>query len=524
MATRAFHEIMSTRFWDFYPESLHAYRRTILDNIASHRPYEKPDERTDRPYFLSSRDGFTEKTYVGNYDRITYYYDLEEDDRIISVIDVQGPILRNGDLCSYGSKEHKDIIMRASDDAHTIGFIIKMDSPGGSSMAKYDYEMALNYARSKGKKIVGHIDGMACSAGYALMALCDEVYFTNPHDTVGCIGTMCAMLTNKDGDVNTVTQERYAEIYADGSPYKNKEYRDAAEGNYEGIKEELNRLCADFQQMVRERRPRVTDDQLTGKTYDAGDVVGTMVDGQGDFKFCVNRVQQLAGVSQSQKGNSSGASREDIKSAGIKEEKQPGTQEQDSVEQPASDKTESQTQKQATMAKSYPFIQSAAKVNSLVVEENGGFYMVETMADNIEEFVMKAKQTESTLAAKLTEVEQLNATIEKMKKDHAEALANLKSEHEKEVSSLKDAHKKESEDLTAKLNEAQKSIEQKDAEIKELSETAQLEPTPQDPPKDNNGGQESGQFHVQSVCGENMSWAEKAEARRKRDAEISKAR
>ena len=176
------------------------------------------------------------------------------------------------------------------------------------------------------------------------------------------------------------------------------------------------------------------------------------------------------------------------------------------------------------MAKSYPFIQSAAKVNSLVVEENGGFYMVETMADNVEEFVMKAKQMESTLAAKLTEVEQLNATIEQMKKDHAEALANLKAEHEKEVSSLKDAHKKESEELTAKLNEAQKSIEQKDAEIKELSETAQLEPTPQDPPKDNNGGQESGQFHVQSVCGENMSWGEKAEARRKRDAEISKAR
>lgn len=524
MATRAFHEIMSTRFWDFYPESLHAYRRTILDNIASHRPYEKPDERTDRPYFLSSRDGFTEKTYVGNYDRITYWYDLEEDDRIISVIDVQGPILRNGDLCSYGSKEHKDIIMRASDDAHTIGFIIEMDSPGGSSMAKYDYEMALNYARSKGKKIVGHIDGMACSAGYALMALCDEVYFTNPHDTVGCIGTMCAMLTNKDGDVNTVTQERYAEIYADGSPYKNKEYRDAAEGNYEGIKEELNKLCADFQQMVRERRPRMTDDQLTGKTFEAGEVVGTMVDGQGDFNFCVNRVQQLAGVSQKPKGSSSGSSREGRKPEGIKEEKQPETQEHVSVEQPAKDNPESQTQKQTTMAKSYPFIQSAAQVNSLVVEDNGGFYMVETMADNVEAFVMKAKQTESTLAAKLTEVEQLNATIEQMKKDHAEALANLKAEYEKEISSLKEERKKEVDELNTRLDKSLKDIEKMETEIKELSETAQQEPTPQDPPKDNNSGQESGQFHVKSVCGENMSWAEKAEARRQRDVEISKAR
>ena len=335
---------------------------------------------------------------------------------------------------------------------------------------------------------------------------------------------MCAMLTNKDGDVNTVTQERYAEIYADGSPYKNKEYRDAAEGNYEGIKEELNKLCADFQQMVRERRPRMTDDQLTGKTFEAGEVVGTMVDGQGDFNFCVNRVQQLAGVSQKPKGSSSGSSREGRKPEGIKEEKQPETQEHVSVEQPAKDNPESQTQKQTTMAKSYPFIQSAAQVNSLVVEDNGGFYMVETMADNVEAFVMKAKQTESTLAAKLTEVEQLNATIEQMKKDHAEALANLKAEHEKEISSLKEERKKEVDELNTRLDKSLKDIEKMETEIKELSETAQQEPTPQDPPKDNNSGQESGQFHVKSVCGENMSWAEKAEARRQRDVEISKAR
>ena len=176
------------------------------------------------------------------------------------------------------------------------------------------------------------------------------------------------------------------------------------------------------------------------------------------------------------------------------------------------------------MAKSYPFIQSAAQVNSLVVEDNGGFYMVETMADNVETFVMKAKQTESTLAAKLTEVEQLNATIEQMKKDHAEALANLKAEYEKEIFSLKEERKKEVDELNTRLDKSLKDIEKMETEIKELSETAQQEPTPQDPPKDNNSGQESGQFHVKSVCGENMSWAEKAEARRQRDVEISKAR
>lgn len=514
---------MSTRFWDLHPESLQAYRKTILENIAAHRPYVKPEERTDRPFLLSSRTGFTEKTYVGDYDDITDGY-LMDDDRIIAVIDVQGPILRNGDLCAYGSKEHRDLIMRASDDAHTIGILIKMDSPGGSSVAKYDYEAALDYARSKGKKIVGCIDGMADSAGYALMALCDEVYYTNPHDEVGCIGTMCAMYTLKDGDTNTVTQERYAEVYAEGSPYKNKEYRDAAQGNYDELQADVNRLCGEFQELVRKHRPNVTDEQLSGRTYEAGEVEGTLVDGPGDFDFCVGRILQLAGISSEQDSAAQSSSGGESGKESTREEKQPEKQEEAPAEQPASDNQQSQIQNQSTMAKSYPFIMSAAQVNSLVVEENGGFYLVETMADNVEAFCMKAKQTESTLAAKLTEVAQLNATIEQMRKEHEEALTALKADHEKEVSALNESHRKEVEEKDAKLAEAQKSIEEKDAEIKELSETAQQQPAPQDPPKDNNGNQGSGRFEVKSVCDENLTWQQKYEARKKRDEELRKAR
>lgn len=539
MATKAFHEIMSTRFWDFYPESLQNYRKTLFDNIAAHRPFVKEEERSDRPFFLSAKSGFAEKLYVAQYQDINWNK-LAPEDKVISVIDVQGPILRNGDLCSYGSKEHRDLIMRAADDERVIGILVEMNSPGGNSQAKYDYEMAINYARSKGKPVIGHIDGMACSAGYALMALCDEIYYTNPHDVVGCIGTMCAMYTQKDGDVNTVTQERYVEIYADGSPYKNKDYRDAADGKYDAIKKDLNKSCVDFQTMVKSHRPNVTEEQLKGYTYEAGEVEGSLVDAQGSFDFCVSRIQELSGVSQSDTqgessgnsdaGNSQSGNQEDKSESeaetGKTEEKQPETEETATVEVvPATDNKQTQTQKQTTMAKTYLNIQSAAGVNALVVDENGGFYVVEEMADAIEAFCADAKQSKTTLSAKLKEVSELNALIEKERKDHADALANLQVQHDAAIKALKDSHEKEIQEKEDSLADAQKQIEAKEAEIKELAEATTQSPAPQDPPKDNelHGGQEDKGFKVQSICKENMTWAEKAEAMKKREEELKKA-
>lgn len=534
MATKAFNEIMNTRLWDFLPESLQNYQKLVFDNIAANRQFVKGEERSDRPFFLSAKTDFAEKTYVGNYRSLTYWNDLDPEDRIISVVKVEGPILRNGGLCSYGSKEHRDLIMRAADDERVIGFLVEVDSPGGSSDAKYDYQQALDYAKSKGKIIIGHIDGMACSAGYALMSLCEEIYYTNPHNIVGCIGTMCAMYTQKDGDINTVTQERCVKIYADGSPYKNKEYRDAAEGNYEGILKDLNKSCTFFQKLVKERRPKVTEEQLKGYTYEAGDVEGTLVDGIGSFEFCISRIQELSNSNQPKKGKSSsvnkGRKNDIAQIAETTAEKLPESQESSSQGQknPSSTKSQTtQTQNQTTMAKSYPNIMSAAGVNSLVVEETGGFYMAEMMADNLEAACIKAKQTESTLAAKLTEVGELNALLEKERKEHAEALANLQVQHDASIKALNENHEKEIKAKEESLADAQKQIKAKEDELKELSNAATQNPAPQNPPKDNelHGDQKTEGFKVESVGSDRkMSWQERAAAREERNKQLKKSR
>lgn len=513
MTNSALHEIFSTRMWDFVPNALHGYKNTIEENISARIPFIKKEDRTDRPFMLSSKNGFSERTYVGetqymNFDR------MGAEDKVINVIDIQGAILRNGDACSYGSKNHRDIIKRAADDAHTIGHIILMDSPGGSSYAKYDYEDGINYARSKGQPVIGLVDGMACSAGYAPMAMCDEVYAVGMHDQIGCIGTMTAFYINKDGDENSITKERYVEKYATGSPYKNKEYRDVAEGNDEELQKEVDQLCDDFQAMVAKYRPKSTEEQRKGATYNAGDVIGTMIDGQGTLESCIDRILSLTGNDKRSAGTSAPSDKNRTPSGESSSKK--------SQVAAATEENKNNFNSNEKM-KEYPKIMAALGLNALVSDKDNGLYFTESMADSLTEFIGKAETNESTLNAKLQEIVQLNASIEQQKKDHTQAIEALTSTHATELTNLKATHKEETDELNGQLETANREIAAKEAEIKELSETTTKAPAPQDPPKGNNvSGKQQAEFSVHTIFNEEMTMEEKLDAMKKRETELKK--
>lgn len=492
---------MTTRIWDMLPDALHGYKQTIDKNIAERIRFVPEEERSDRPYMLSSKSDFQERLYV----RSTTWFDfsrLEDEDKLINVVRIEGAILRNGDSCSYGSKEHRDIIKRAADDKHTIGHIIYVDSPGGSSYAKYDYAEAIGYAKRKGQKVIALIDGMSASAGYGVTSLCDEIYFVGAHDQVGCIGTMAAFYTQKDGDVNTITQERYVELYATGSPLKNKDFRDAAEGDYNELQKDLDRLCNDFHKMVKKNRPNVTEEQLKGGIYNAADVIGSLVDGQGSMASCIDRILKLTGNTnvgtstvRSDTHATSGAHTENSKT--------------------------NDNQNPETM-KEYPKLMSALGLNALVSDKDNGLYFTEAMADAAEAFAAKAETTESTLSAKMQEITQLNAQIEQLKKDNATAIENLKNDHAAAISGKDDAHGKELNDLKAQLDSANRQLKEKEDEIKQLSEQAADAPLPKDTPKTNSTGQSDGAFGVKTVIRDGMTMEEKKEAMKQREEELKR--
>ena len=523
MAIKATMEIFGTRDWDMSPDILHHYKQIVDSNALIRAHFDKNESDADVPYLASSADGFQEKIYVGNAVNINRWYgeDMDQTDVIINMVPVVGPILRNGDACSYGSKEYRDWLMAASDLPNCVGHFLYLDSPGGSAYAKNDFSYAIDYIRSKEKKqpIIALIDGLCASACEALASMCDEVYFVNPLDQVGSIGTMCAFYAIKDGVKNAITQESYVEVYGSKSEWKNKEYRDAADGNYEELQKHVDELNEQFHTIIKTYRPQVLEEQMHGKIYNCGDVIGTLVDGQGTMQSCIDRILELAGVqsvtapagdggeaapaasdNHSQSAEVPGVTEDftgDEPGEGVQMQVQVTSEalepvqtaeaiaavqtaaeeiiqtttetiqeinnpEDETTNEPVvqnSSEEVTASQNEEKKMKEYPLIMSALGLNALAVDKEGGYYMNAALCDVLESFVAQANQDKLTMDAKIQEVAQLNAIIEELKGEHEQAINGLTEAHNQEIEKLNGEHAEAINALT----------EQKDGEIAELN-------------------------------------------------------
>lgn len=297
--------IMHNKVWDFRPDLAQTYADALKNAVELHLPN---DIEKQHGYFLSKKgyqkDGktvganFEDKLYVGNIHRIEshlYWNDeeLQEDDEIINVVVVDGPVTRDGDGCSYGTKDFRDQVMYANQIPQVVGHLFLINTPGGQASCRNDYEMMIDDCRQAGKPTVAFIDGMCCSSGVNLACRCDRVVVMNPRDEFGCIGTMAAFWAVAH---DTVDQDgyRYVELVGKDCPEKNDWYREAAAGEYEKLQAELDRDTEQFHQTVRENRPLVTADMLTGKVFEAQEVMPALVDEIGDMNRAIECVFELA--------------------------------------------------------------------------------------------------------------------------------------------------------------------------------------------------------------------------------------
>ena len=282
-------------FYDMPVEIAQKYAEGIRVAILAGNDFEGEKKKG---FFLSKKRGFDDKLYVGNIHRIEnhlYWKDeeLADDDQIVNVVVIDGPVTRDGDGCSYGSKDHRDQIMYANTIPQVVGHIFILNTPGGAASARIDYEQAFADCREKGKPTVAWVDGMCCSAGQLVASFCDRVIVMNGRNTMGCIGTMCAFWAVANGTVDK-DGYRYIELVSVTSPDKNAEYREAADGKTEKLQAELDRLGEEFRETVRQNRPLVKEEHLTGKTFDAQDVMGALVDEVGDYNRAIECVFELA--------------------------------------------------------------------------------------------------------------------------------------------------------------------------------------------------------------------------------------
>lgn len=280
-------EFHTTKFWNVLPESVPAFVKALNENIASHREFNlvgMPGMFLSRSHRFEMMDAM----YVTSNPREDFNWgDITPDDEFINLIKVNGGITRDAS-CSFGSRAQRDQVLFASKCPNCLGHIFLINTPGGSAYSISDYAEAIEAAHNAGQPVIACIDGLCASAGYALACQCDAIYYTSPTNVVGCIGTMAIYLTQKDGDKNTITQEVYHEDYDPESYDKNIEARKAADGDNSLILEELKEHGRDFRELVLKCRPNVKDEQIHGLTYKAGDVEGTLVDGQLNLQGCID--------------------------------------------------------------------------------------------------------------------------------------------------------------------------------------------------------------------------------------------
>lgn len=462
-------EILTEKKWMVSPDFVHGIRKSLEHNLNTHAAFSKPEKSCG---YVTAEDAEGNTYYPEEYQisedgkqvRGNWTLDLPDDDEhaqnfpFVSVLSVDGPITRNGGYCSYGSIDHRDMMMRAADHPLCRGHVFIINTPGGSAWAKNDYALAIDYAHSKGQKVIALVDGMCASAGMYLASLCDERYYMNPKDQVGCIGVMAAFYTLPDGAKDEYTDETYHELYDPESFDKNKAYRDIAnkDDDKELIKE-LADLGVEFRADVKKACPNAKDEHLKGKVFNAEDVKGVLMDGQSSFMGVVQHTFELYD------GRAELISREQT----VEPEPEP---EVDPTNEPEQKPEATNTNTNINM-ENYPLICSACglQAGEIAVTEEGA-YMNASLLDSLEAHMKEAEQKVTDAEQKVTTAENALAELQG-KFDELSAQVNAANEAkavaENALAQAKEAHSKELNDLNAQHTEA---IAKKDDELKALTE------------------------------------------------------
>ena len=513
---KGLYEILTEKKWMISPDFVHGIRKALEQNLNAHAVYERPAP-TCGFVTVNAADGsiyYPEEYQIsedGKQVRGQWALDSNNEDAqnfpFVSVLTVDGPITRNGGGCSYGSVDHRNMMIKAANHPLCRGHIFIINTPGGSAWAKNDYEQAINYARKLGQPVIAFIDGMCASAGMYLASFCDERYYMHPKDEIGCIGVMASFYSQADGSKNQFTDETYHELYDPESFDKNREFRDIAnDGDSEKLVNELAKLGVEFRADIKKACPAAKDEHLHGKVFDAEEVKGILMDDQSDFFSCVKRCFDLYNGTAEPIIRKPSDDEDETKGSLNEPSDHPAHDPQLEPDKASSAKKENHQhtihQKSINMA-NYPKINAACGMQDgqqIEVKEEGAF-MNAPLLDTLEAHLASQEQAVADAQQKATTAEQSLADLQ-AKHD---ALAETIAQKDEEIKNLKEAKAKADEDIKAlndekaKVDEelktaqaslatAQQTIADKDAQIAELNENPGEEPAQGAAPQNNGEG------------------------------------
>ena len=521
-------EIGTTKHWMLLPAYLRLFRSRYEQGMIG---FEEEEKVLSAKISIATGEEITEdRTEVDeNGNPVS-----QQRDKFVSILYVDGPITRNGGACSYGSRELRDRMMDNANNPDCIGHVFYINTPGGSAWAKNDFQQAIDFAHEKKQSVIAYVDGMCCSAGMYLAALCDERYYMHPKDEIGCIGVMAAFYTEKDGEKNEYSGETYHELYDPESFDKNKEMRDIAnEGDSKLLVEELAKLGVEFRADVLKACPNAKDEHLHGKVFSAEEVKGILMDGQKTLQEVFNRVVEISPAAQ------------------------------ESTQQQQNRNMLNPKNNSINMKENYPAVFALLGVEEMQLGEEGTFFNKDLLATL--NAAIEAKNQENADAQALVQsltqekenltqqVADLNSQVETLNAEHTKAIEDLNAAHataieekDNQISTLTqekadlqtkvDENATQMETLNTELNGAKASLEtaqntiaERDQQITDLN--AQIEELSQEPgagaqggsPADNGAGAEQPQVVVgRYVYNPELTYEQNLEAEAKWNEEHGK--
>jgi ClpP class serine protease len=185
-------------------------------------------------------------------------------------------------MSSYGMTDLSEMMLSLSKNDNIKGFIIYANSGGGSTSAVEIMTDAISEVK-KTKPVYGLVKkgGMACSACFAILASCQEIYAENEMSIVGSCGTM-VQFEGRAANTEDGEGEKYVRLYASKSTKKNEEVEEALNNNnYKVITDKLlNPINERFLNLIETNRPILKGTDFDdGHTEFAKDTVGKFIDG-----------------------------------------------------------------------------------------------------------------------------------------------------------------------------------------------------------------------------------------------------
>lgn len=168
----------------------------------------------------------------------------------IAVINITGAITKYDQFCGpEGMITKAKQLHECYANPNIKGIVIKQDTGGGEARAMHLFNEAV---KQRNKPVIGFIDDYSCSAGMGNLAACDLIIANSPMAQVGSIGTYVTIVDYsekfKNEGINLI------DVYATASSDKNREYKEALQGNTTLLQASVDKFNNSFIEMIEEQR------------------------------------------------------------------------------------------------------------------------------------------------------------------------------------------------------------------------------------------------------------------------------